>query len=147
MKTTIEGKLQNLTIKSRKSVVKWNYLSDIKEDWIFYDIRRRYRYHLFRLSFCKTQMKMMKIAGTSSAAGFDLHLCCRSHQELSSCIQSERSAVRWHFITSTWITVDLLFSLIVWPSCDIFNASIRDVVFSGSATCFFARKKIPVLVS
>lgn len=74
-------------------------------------------------SYPKGQMEMMRMTGVaaaSSAAGqCDLHLCWQSCQELSSCIQTDLSAVHWHFITVTKITAALLFSLIVWQSCNI----------------------------
>lgn len=88
-------------------------------------------------SYPKAQMEMMKMAGVtaSSAAGrCDLHLCWQSCQEPSSCISPECRAVHWHFITATRITVDLLFSLIVWQPCDIFTSRLRDAS-TGTRTC------------
>lgn len=72
-------------------------------------------------------MKMSAGVAASSAAGrCDLRLCWQSCQELSGCIHTDCSAVHWHFIAATRITVDLLFPLIVWQPCDIFTSQPRD---------------------
>lgn len=80
----------------------------------------------FSYSHPRARVEMMKTTGgvsASCAAGqCDLHLCWQSCQELSSCIPAQCSAVHWHFITATRITVDLLFPLIVWQPCDIFTS-------------------------
>jgi len=58
----------------------------------------------------------------SAAGRWGLHLCWRSCQELSGSTGAQRSAVHWHVITATRITVDHLFSLIAWQPCDIFTS-------------------------
>lgn len=86
--------------------------------------------HVLQL-FTKHRWKTMKmtadVAASRAAGRCDLHLCWRSCQELSSCIQAaERSAAHWHFITETRITVDLfLFPFIVWQACDILTSQPR----------------------
>lgn len=77
---------------------------------------------LYRFCLSVSQSSDGNVSASSAAGWCDLHLHWQSCQELSRCISAERSAVHWHFITATRITVDLLFSLIVWQYFDIFTS-------------------------